>query len=140
MQGRVRNRRHNLVYWRYGEYAGIGPGAHGRLVTGNARLATATEKHPETWLERVERDGHGVIDEEVLTSEAEGDEFLLMGLRLKEGIDPRRYTTFTGRTLDEGRIRTLEEHGLIARNSNARLMVTREGFPVLNAVIAELAA
>ena len=132
--------RHNLVYWRYGEYAGIGPGAHGRLVTGNARLATATEKHPETWLERVERDGHGIIDEEVLTSEAEGDEFLLMGLRLKEGIDPRRYTKFTGRTLNEQRIRTLEEHGLIVRRADSRLTVTREGFPVLNSVIAELAA
>lgn len=132
--------RHNLVYWRYGEYAGIGPGAHGRLVTGNARLATATEKHPETWLERVERDGHGVIDEEVLTSEAEGDEFLLMGLRLKEGIDPRRYTLFTGRTLNEKRIGTLEEHGLITRRADSRLTVTRQGFPVLNSVIAELAA
>jgi oxygen-independent coproporphyrinogen-3 oxidase len=132
--------RHNLVYWRYGEYAGIGPGAHGRLVTGNARLATATEKHPETWLERVERDGHGIVDEEVLTSEAEGDEFLLMGLRLKEGIDPRRYTKFTGRTLNEQRIRTLEEHGLIVRRADQRLTVTREGFPVLNSVIAELAA
>lgn len=132
--------RHNLVYWRYGEYAGIGPGAHGRLVTGNARLATATEKHPETWLERVERDGHGVVEEEVLTSEAEGDEFLLMGLRLKEGIDPRRYTQFTGRTLNEKRIGTLEEHGLITRRADSRLTVTRQGFPVLNSVIAELAA
>ncbi|MGO4572544.1 radical SAM family heme chaperone HemW [Microvirga sp. 2TAF3] len=131
--------RHNLVYWRYGEYAGIGPGAHGRLVTGNARLATATEKHPETWLERVEREGHGVIEEEVLTSEAEGDEFLLMGLRLREGIDPRRYTAFTGRALNERRIGNLEEQGLI-RRSDTRLSVTHEGFPVLNAVIAELAA
>ena len=80
--------RHNLLYWRYGEYAGIGPGAHGRLVTGNARLATATEKHPETWLELVEREGHGIIDEEVLTSEAEGDEFLLMGLAPEGGRRP----------------------------------------------------
>ncbi|MBZ6076736.1 radical SAM family heme chaperone HemW [Microvirga puerhi] len=131
--------RHNLLYWRYGEYAGIGPGAHGRLVTGNARLATATEKHPETWLERVERDGCGVIDEEVLTSEAEGDEFLLMGLRLKEGIDPSRFEAFTGRPLRESRVRSLEEEGLVSRDGH-RLHVTREGFPVLNAVIGELAA
>jgi putative oxygen-independent coproporphyrinogen III oxidase len=130
---------HNLVYWRYGEYAGIGPGAHGRLVTGNARLATSTEKHPETWLERVERDGHGVVEEEVLTSEAEGDEFLLMGLRLKEGIDARRYEAFTGRTLNERRVRNLEEEGLI-RIDGTRLAVTAKGSPVLNAVIAELAA
>jgi oxygen-independent coproporphyrinogen-3 oxidase len=131
--------RHNLVYWRYGEYAGIGPGAHGRLVTGNARLATATEKHPETWLDLVERDGHGVIDEEVLTSEAEGDEFLLMGLRLKEGVDSRRFMAFTGRTLNERKVRILQEEGLI-RTDGTRLAVTPKGFPVLNAVIAELAA
>jgi putative oxygen-independent coproporphyrinogen III oxidase len=131
--------RHNLLYWRYGEYAGIGPGAHGRLVTGNARLATSTEKHPETWLERVERDGHGIVEEEVLTTEAEGDEFLLMGLRLKEGIDARRYEAFTGRPLRESRVRNLAEEGLI-RLDGARLAVTPKGFPVLNAVIAELAA
>jgi oxygen-independent coproporphyrinogen-3 oxidase len=132
--------RHNLLYWRYGEYVGIGPGAHGRLVTGNARIATATEKHPETWLGCVEREGHGIVEEEALSAEAEGDEFLLMGLRLKEGIDPRRYATLTGRTLDEERIRMLEGHGLLARPSASRLAVTREGFPVLDAVVADLAA
>jgi len=132
--------RHNLVYWRYGEYAGIGPGAHGRLVTGNARLATATERHPETWLERVERAGHGIVDEEFLTAEAEGDEFLLMGLRLKEGIDPTRYAAFSGRPLDEERIRALEAYGFLVRPTPQRLAVTREGFPVLDAVVADLAA
>ncbi len=132
--------RHNLLYWRYGEYAGIGPGAHGRLVTGNARIATAAEKHPETWLGLVERDGHGMVVEEVLTAEAEGDEFLLMGLRLKEGIDPARYRAFTGRALDEARIRALESDGLVARSADARIAVTREGFPVLDAVVADLAA
>ncbi len=131
--------RHNLLYWRYGEYAGIGPGAHGRLVTGNARIATSTEKHPETWLELVEREGHGVIDEEVLTSEAEGDEFLLMGLRLKEGVDSRRFEAFTGKPLNERGLRILKEEGLI-RVDGTRLAVTEKGFPVLNAVIAELAA
>ena len=132
--------RHNLVYWRYGEYAGIGPGAHGRLVTGNARVATATEKHPESWLEQVEREGHGIVEEEALSAEAEGDEFLLMGLRLREGIDPARYSALTGRSLDERRIRELMAHGLIARPSASRLAVTREGFPVLDAVVADLAA
>ena len=132
--------RHNLVYWRYGEYAGIGPGAHGRLVTGNARLATATEKHPETWLERVERAGNGIVEEEFLTAEAEGDEFLLMGLRLKEGIDPTRYAALSGHPLDEERIRALEAHGFLVRPTPQRLAVTREGFPVLDAVVADLAA
>ena len=132
--------RHNLVYWRYGEYAGVGPGAHGRLVTPRGRLATATEKQPEAWLALVEEAGHGTVTEELLSSEAEGDEFLVMGLRLKEGIDPRRYTAFTGRALDESRIRDLEGDGLIARLSGERLLVTREGFPVLDAVVADLAA
>jgi putative oxygen-independent coproporphyrinogen III oxidase len=132
--------RHNLVYWRYGEYAGVGPGAHGRLVTANGRLATATEKHPETWLALVEERGHGIVTDELLSSEAEGDEFLVMGLRLKEGIDPRRYTAFTGRELDQRRIRDLEGDGLIARLSGERLLVTPEGFPVLDAVVADLAA
>jgi oxygen-independent coproporphyrinogen-3 oxidase len=131
--------RHNLVYWRYGEYAGVGPGAHGRLVRPNGRIATATERHPETWLQRVEAEGHGIVEEEWLTAEAEGDEFLLMGLRLKEGIDPGRYTALTGRRLDEGRLGSLEEEGFLARR-NGRLAVTREGFPVLNAVVGQLAA
>jgi oxygen-independent coproporphyrinogen-3 oxidase len=71
--------------------------------------------------------------------EDEGDEFLLMGLRLREGIDASRYAAFTGRALDEGRVKDLEGEGLIARPSG-RLAVTREGFPVLDAVVADLAA
>ena len=84
--------RHNLVYWRGQEYAGIGPGAHGRLDIGGVRHATATEKRPEAWLMRVEANGHGVVTDDVLNREERADEFLLMGLRLKEGIDPERYT------------------------------------------------
>jgi len=88
----------------------------------------------------VERDGHGIAEEEPLSAEAEGDEFLLMGLRLREGIDPKRFEAFTGRILDETRIRFLEGDGLIARHPDARLAVTAEGFPVLDAVVADLAA
>lgn len=83
--------RHNLVYWRYGEYAGVGPGAHGRLVTARGRRAQSTERHPEMWLTCVETEGHGLVEDELLNSEQEGDEFLLSGLRLREGIDPQRY-------------------------------------------------
>jgi oxygen-independent coproporphyrinogen-3 oxidase len=132
--------RHNLLYWRCGEYAGVGPGAHSRLVDGYVRIAAATEKQPELWLERVEREGHGILEEEVLSGQSEGDEFLLMGLRLAEGIDPARYRAFTGRSLDETRIRALEGDGLITRPDGCRLAVTRAGFPVLNAVVADLAA
>ncbi len=132
--------RHNLLYWRYGEYVGLGPGAHGRIVTAQGRIATATEKHPETWLELVERNGHGVVTQEVLTAEEEGDEFLLMGLRLREGVDPRRYEALAGRPLDERRIADLLGEGLITRRIGARLAVTPVGFPVLDAVVADLAA
>ena len=132
--------RHNLVYWRYGEYAGVGPGAHGRLVTNEGRLAQATEKHPETWLEHVERDGHGIIEKEVLTPEAQGDEFLLMGLRLKEGIDPARFEALSGVTLNSRRVADLIEHGMIQQDTDGRIRVTQQGFPVLDAIVADLAA
>ena len=132
--------RHNLVYWRYGEYAGIGPGAHGRIVTDAGRITTATERHPEAWAAAVEGCGHGIVESVGLTSEEEADEFLLMGLRLREGIDPARYAALAGRALDERRIGDLMGEGLIARRIGARLAVTPAGFPVLDAVVADLAA
>ena len=132
--------RHNLVYWRGREYAGIGPGAHGRLDLEGHRHATATERRPETWLMRVEASGHGLISDDVLTSEERADEFLLMGLRLAEGIDPLRYSALAGRRLDPGRIAVLCEEGAIAVEADGRLRVTQSGFPVLDAVVADLAA
>ncbi|MET0742079.1 MAG: radical SAM family heme chaperone HemW, partial [Microvirga sp.] len=74
--------RHNLLYWRYGEYAGIGPGAHGRLVGESGRIGTVTERAPEAWLARVEGRGHGIVETETLAASDQGDEFLMMGLRL----------------------------------------------------------
>ena len=132
--------RHNLVYWRGDEYAGIGPGAHGRLDIDGRRHATATEKRPEAWLMRVEANGHGVTTDDVLNREERADEFLLMGLRLAEGIDPERYAALSGRALDERRIDILREEGAIAVDADGRLRVTRSGFPVLDAVVADLAA
>jgi len=132
--------RHNLVYWRGQEYAGIGPGAHGRLDIGSRRHATATDKRPETWLMRVEANGHGVMTDDELNSVERADEFLLMGLRLAEGIDPRRYAAISGRTLDPGRIALLREEGAIVVDEDGRLRVTQDGFPVLDAVVADLAA
>ena len=105
--------KHNLVYWRGEEYAGIGPGAHGRLDIDGVRHAIATEKRPEAWLMRVEANGHGVVTDDLLNSEERADEFLLMGLRLAEGIDPRRYAALSGRTLDPRRIAVLREEGAI---------------------------
>jgi len=132
--------RHNLIYWRAHEYAGIGPGAHGRLDIADARHATATEKRPEAWLARVERNGHGLISDDVLTREEIADEFLLMGLRLAEGIDVARYAALAGRQLDPARIAALREHGLLETTTAGRLRVSMPGFPVLDAVVADLAA
>jgi oxygen-independent coproporphyrinogen-3 oxidase len=132
--------RHNLVYWRGEEYAGIGPGAHGRLDINSARQATATDRRPEAWLMRVEANGHGVVTDESLNSVERADEFLLMGLRLAEGIDPKRYAALAGRALDPRRIAVLREEGAIAVEADGRLRVTQAGFPVLDAVVADLAA
>jgi putative oxygen-independent coproporphyrinogen III oxidase len=132
--------RHNLVYWRGHEYAGIGPGAHGRLDIDGTRYATATEKRPEAWLMRVEANGHGLITDDPLTREDMADEFLLMGLRLAEGIDIARFRAVSGRSLDPARIAMLHEHGLVETTADGRLRVTLPGFPVLDAVVADLAA
>ena len=132
--------RHNLVYWRAHEYAGIGPGAHGRLEIDGSRYATATEKRPEEWLALVEARGHGLITDEALTREEAADEFLLMGLRLAEGVDPARYAALAGRPLDDYRINVLREQGMVEMTHAGRLRVTMAGFPVLDAVVADLAA
>ena len=132
--------RHNLIYWRASEYAGIGPGAHGRLDIDGTRRATATERSPEAWLARVEAQGHGLVTDDALTREETADEFLLMGLRLAEGIDIARFAAVAGRPLDPARIAVLHEHGLVETTSDGRLRVTLPGFPVLDAVVADLAA
>lgn len=88
--------RHNLTYWRYGTYAGVGPGAHGRIQTPAARLATSTEPNPERWLAAVEEAGHGLAEKEAVPRTAQADEILLMGLRLAEGVDLDRLARVSG--------------------------------------------
>ncbi len=132
--------RHNLVYWRYGEYVGVGPGAHGRVMDREGRRAQATEKHPEMWLTCVETEGHGLVEDEGLSIEEQGDEFLLMGLRLTEGIDPGRFHLLTGKPLASSRVAELIADGLVEYTREGRLRVSAEGFPVLDAVVADLAA
>jgi len=132
--------RHNLVYWRGHDYAGIGPGAHGRLTIDNGRIATETEKRPEAWLMRVEETGTGLTVEEKLTSGEAADEYLLMGLRLAEGIDLARYSALSGRNLNPGRISILRNEGAVETTADGRLRVTQSGFPLLDAVVADLAA
>jgi oxygen-independent coproporphyrinogen-3 oxidase len=132
--------RHNLIYWRYGEYAGIGPGAHGRLLTPEGRRAQSTEKHPEMWLTQVEAEGSGLIENALLTAEEQGDEYLLMGLRLTEGVDPSRFAALSGRKLDLARVRSLAADGFVVETPDGRLRVTPAGAPLLDSVVADLAA
>jgi len=132
--------RHNLVYWRGHDYAGIGPGAHGRLTLDGRRIATETEKRPEPWLMRVDAQGTGITLEEKLTAGETADEYLLMGLRLAEGIDVARYSALSGRPLDAKRISILREEGAVETTAEGRLRVTQSGFPLLDAVVADLAA
>jgi oxygen-independent coproporphyrinogen-3 oxidase len=132
--------RHNLVYWRYGEWVGAGPGAHGHFVEDGARVVTMTERTPEHWLNAVEAQGHGVTEGETLSRAQEADELLLMGLRLAEGIDLARYEALAGKPLAARAIGRLQEQGLVAPLGNSRLRATPEGMIVLDSVIAALAA
>ena len=132
--------RHNLLYWRYGEYAGIGPGAHGRVVIDGVRYASLTERSPERWLAAVERDGHGIIELTPLTAAEQADEMALMGLRLAEGLDLARMKRLTGYRPSREVVEHLTGIGMIERVGETRVRATGQGRFVLNAVVAQLAA
>jgi putative oxygen-independent coproporphyrinogen III oxidase len=131
--------RHNLLYWRGHDYAGIGPGAHSRITVDGIKRALSAIKTPEDWLAEVETTGHGFAGEESLSAAETADEYLLMGLRLSEGIDLARLAAIDGRALDETRLSALAQDGLIDRRG-ARLAATSKGRLVLNRLIVELAA
>ncbi len=133
--------RHNLLYWRYGEYAGIGPGAHGRLIVGRDRLATLDERAPERWLEAVEQSGHGLIAAEPLRRDEQADEALLMGLRLEEGLGLDRLARIGGVRPREGTVAELCRQGLIAVvDGGRRIKATASGRMVLNELVLRLSA
>lgn len=129
--------RHNLIYWRYGDYGGIGPGAHGRLTVDGQRYATETYSNPIEWLRNVETTGSGSSSSSVLIPSEEAAEFTLMGLRLREGVDLGRYERLAGSKMDGNAIDYLENLGLITI-SGQRLRASARGRPVLNAVISTL--
>ncbi|WP_404863060.1 radical SAM family heme chaperone HemW [Georhizobium sp. MAB10] len=131
--------RHNLTYWRYGDYAGIGAGAHGRLTLNGTRIATATERMPERWLEMVEARGAAHVEIEELEPEEQADELLLMGLRLTEGIEVSRWQALSGRPFDSARERDLIANGFLERLGNDRIRCTPAGMLILDAVVADLA-
>ena len=128
--------RHNLIYWRYGDYLGIGPGAHGRLTQNGNRFATECFSNPKRWLD-ASVSGATEKPRELLTTEDQGSEFLMMGLRLKEGVDLRRYEALAGAPLSTKKITQMQDIGMISRIQD-QLFVTDHGFMVLNAILAEL--
>lgn len=128
--------RHNLIYWRYGDYLGLGPGAHGRLTLGGQRYAVRHRSNPEDWLSRA-HEGQTEHPRELLAPEDQAAEFLLMGLRLREGVDLRRFESLAGRALNSSRIEHLAEIGVVTYD-DGKLIVTNQGFKVLNSVLNDL--
>lgn len=128
--------RHNLIYWRSGDWLGIGPGAHGRVTTPRGRVATDAVRQPMDWLQRVERGDKSVENREVLTGPETADEYLLMGLRLSEGIDRQRHAAMGGRISDNV-IDELIDLNLIDVDGH-RVRTTEQGRLLLNSIIRRL--
>ncbi|HEY7688914.1 MAG TPA: radical SAM family heme chaperone HemW [Dongiaceae bacterium] len=135
--------RHNLTYWRYGDYAGVGPGAHGRLTLDGAKHATRQHRAPEAWLDAVERNGHATRQRHAIGPETRREEMLMMGLRLSEGVDAGRFEAETGvklgAALDPGRLKVLRDGGFVVLDDRG-LRATPAGRQRLNTVLAQLIA
>lgn len=133
--------RHNLTYWRYGDYVGVGPGAHGRPRIAGVKRATRQHRAPEVWLEQVERRGHATTDDSAIPPAERAEEALLMGLRLAEGIDAARFQAATGVALDDALDRqglaAMIDGGFVERDAGV-LRATRAGMLRLDAVLARL--
>ncbi len=126
--------RHNLIYWRYGDYLGVGPGAHGRVAVGGQRIATSMVSSPEKWLAGVNERGEAIAEWERVDNMEAGKECLLMGLRLREGLSRGRVERMLDRELN---VEQASQAGLIALAGD-QLRATPRGRLVLNAVIKEL--
>jgi putative oxygen-independent coproporphyrinogen III oxidase len=132
--------RHNMLYWRYGEYAGIGAGAHGRLLAAGERRATMAERQPEAWLDRVETLGHGLIEDDPLTPAEQADEALLMGLRLVEGLPLARLMSVGGLSPRGRALGRLTVQGMLEAAGPGRVRATPAGRMVLNEIVRQLSA
>jgi oxygen-independent coproporphyrinogen-3 oxidase len=134
--------RHNLAYWRYGDYLGIGPGAHQRVLAEGRMIASRRHRGPEEWATRVERDGHGTAGEEDVAPADRAREALLMGLRLTEGVDPSRIEARAGipfaQAIDAAMLAALLEEDYLAWTGEGRLRATEEGIVRLDALLPVL--
>ena len=128
--------RHNLIYWRYGDYIGIGPGAHGRITLDRRKFATETHLSPNKWLTAASK-GHGESNRFELSQREQASEYLMMCLRLVEGLNIDRYTLLAGEELSHDKLDSLIDLGMLTLDRN-QLRATSNGRAVLNAVIREL--
>lgn len=124
--------RHNLIYWRYGDYVGIGPGAHGRVTVDGVRIATEQEKMPTAWLLGEKREA-----QETLSGQSQAIEFLMMGLRVADGVDLRRFERLAGHPIPQARILELVDLGFL-NASDTHISVSNQGFTLLNGVLRTL--
>lgn len=129
--------RHNLLYWRYHDYVGVGPGAHGRMTVDGQKRATLAHLKPDAYLTAVEATGAGLCEDAALSAAERGVEFLSMGLRLKEGVDLARYEGVAGAALSENALTMAAENGLIRRQGD-RIAATRRGRLLLNRLLLDL--
>jgi putative oxygen-independent coproporphyrinogen III oxidase len=130
--------KHNLIYWRYGEYVGVGPGAHGRLVVDGQRHSMTCRRDPQQWFNAVTAHGHGIENDEILFPHDQAYEYLIMGMRLSEGISLDRYEALSGKSIDTEILESLLNDNFITRSYN-RIAATAKGRRILNAVISKLA-
>lgn len=133
--------RHNLTYWQGGDYAGIGPGSHGRLTMDGTTYAVRQVKAPAVWLKRVTANGHSTQEEEPLAPDARAEELVIMGLRLSEGLDKSRFARLAGRPLGEvislAATKRLIADGYLCQ-TQASLATTAKGRLALNTVLRDL--
>ncbi len=137
--------RHNLTYWRYGEYAGVGPGAHGRIIGEDPdkgqRVGTVIERHPETWVSQVEALGHGVVTREEISTKAAADEILIMGLRLREGLNLERLAEVGGVQPDQAAVLRLVDQGVLEVIENGRrLRAAGSGRLLIDELVRQLSS
>ncbi len=129
--------RHNLIYWRMGDYVGIGPGAHGRLTLSGQRWATEGRKQPGGWLDCIEKRGAGELPRSLVSLGEQATEYLLMSLRLEEGTDVIRFRAMSGKDLPHAKITDLVEAGLLI-SERSRIKTTSRGRLLLNGILREL--
>lgn len=129
--------RHNLIYWRYGDYLGIGPGAHGRLTLGGRRYATEAPRAPQMWLDSVGKLDCGELPRTELSASECSDEYIMMSMRLSEGADLARYEALAGRTLRQDAVARLADLGLLTLDGG-RIATTASGRIVLNAILRDI--